>query len=126
VGGAERTARAAFTPDELSAARARRFVRDAIREYVDGDVVDDAVLVTSELTSNALVHAGTDFEVNVIVDDFIRIEVVDGSDVLPTPRAMTPDSAGGRGLHVVGEVVRRWGAAPLASGGKSVWAELDY
>ncbi len=59
------------------------------------------------------------------VDGFIRIDVTDGSCELPMPRPSSPDADAGRGLHVVGELARRWGAAPTDTG-KRVWAELDY
>ena len=116
---------ASFTPDELSAARARRFVRSALDGMVPAPVVDDAVLVASELTTNALLHARTPFDVVVTIDGFVRIDVTDGSQELPTPRRIAVDSDTGRGLHVVGQLARRWGAAPTDHG-KRVWAELDY
>lgn len=54
------TARAAhtFEPVGRSVAAARAFVRDTLQGWGFGDVVDDAVVLTSELVTNAVVHAG--------------------------------------------------------------------
>ena len=59
-------ATAAYQPEPTAAAAARRFVRDTLQTWftsgatTGGDgLVDDAVLLTSELVTNAVVHAGT-------------------------------------------------------------------
>lgn len=54
------TARAAasFDPVGRSVATARAFVRDTLQGWGYSDVVDDAVVLTSELVTNAIVHAG--------------------------------------------------------------------
>ena len=62
-------ASAAYQPEPKAAAAARRFVRDTLQAWVvtgaaDGHgLVDDAVLLTSELVTNAVVHAGTPVQV---------------------------------------------------------------
>src|SRR6476661_7914678 len=55
------TARAAatFEPVGRSVATARAFVRDTLQGWGFSEVVDDAVVLTSELVTNAVVHAGT-------------------------------------------------------------------
>lgn len=65
--------RRSVTPDEFAAARAREFVRgtltEAVRRSPGGRTgaaarfVDEAMLLTSELVTNAVLHAGTDIEV---------------------------------------------------------------
>lgn len=54
------TARAAasFDPVGRSVATARSFVRDTLQGWGFADIVDDAVVLTSELVTNAVVHAG--------------------------------------------------------------------
>src|SRR5207248_4787815 len=85
VGTDDLVASAAYQPEPTAAAAARRFVRDTLQAWIvtgDGDdgqgVVDDAVLLTSELVTNAVMHAGTvvqvtcklaNGEVEVVVDD---------------------------------------------------------
>src|SRR6478609_99054 len=61
MGSAVITARAAatFEPVGRSVATARAFVRDTLQGWGYNDVVDDAVVLTSELVTNAVVHAGT-------------------------------------------------------------------
>lgn len=59
------TARAAasFDPVGRSVATARSFVRDTLQGWGFADIVDDAVVLTSELVTNAVVHAGTSADV---------------------------------------------------------------
>ena len=65
-GRSDLVASAAYQPEPAAAAAARRFVRQTLRSWDisarawDPDrLVDDAVLLTSELVTNAVVHAGT-------------------------------------------------------------------
>ena len=55
---------AVFGPDPSAVGPARAFVRDAVRKWGGETVVDDAVLIASELVTNAIVHAGTPAEVS--------------------------------------------------------------
>ena len=110
-------------PLTSSARQARQFVDEAIEgtSPVDGML---SVLV-SELASNAILHAQTDFTVRVHDrDDVLRIEVADGSAVAPTKKDYGPDAITGRGLQLVESVADRWGVDVVA-GGKTVWFELD-
>ncbi len=84
-----------------------------------------AVLLVSELASNAIIHADTQFEVILHADDAqLRVELVDGDPLLPTMRPYSPDSVSGRGLHIVAATADRWGFEPRGQG-KLVWFELD-
>jgi hypothetical protein len=56
-------ATATFEPVGRSVASARAFVRDTLQGWGFSDIVDDAVVLTSELVTNAVVHAGTAAEV---------------------------------------------------------------
>jgi len=110
-------------PLTSSARQARQFVDEAIEgtSPVDGML---SVLV-SELASNAILHAQTDFTVRVHDrDGVLRIEVADGSAVAPTKKDYGPDAITGRGLQLVESVADRWGVDVVA-GGKTVWFELD-
>lgn len=106
--------------------RSRRFVAEVVEAH--GGRADDAVLlVASELVTNAVRHGAGDAELSVVVEGGdVRIEVVDGGHAaLEIPRAVPPPSAlGGRGLLLVREVSRRWGAGFDAAGHTLVWAEL--
>ena len=107
-----------------SAGRARRLLRDALAPTTDPDSVDSAQLAASEVVTNALVHAGTPVRLRVLVSDaHVRVEVADGSGHLPVNRNHAAAAGTGRGLHLVAELVDRWGVY-RDDGGKVVWFEL--
>ncbi|NSC24238.1 SpoIIE family protein phosphatase [Streptomyces albus subsp. chlorinus] len=127
------TARAAatFEPVGRSVATARGFVRDTLQGWGLGDIVDDAVVLTSELVTNAVVHAGTAAEVLCLRDeDGVRVEVIDRypERELPlqetNPQPASPDREGGRGLLLCSALATRWGVDYTASD-KRVWFRLD-
>ena len=103
---------------------ARRFVADMLRQWQRDDLVDDGVLVVTELVTNGVVHARSDITVGLSrVGDGVRIAVGDVSDRPPVTRTPRDDAAGGRGIVLVGALAREWGYEP-APAGKVVWAEL--
>jgi anti-sigma regulatory factor (Ser/Thr protein kinase) len=110
----------------VSAVLARYFVADLLTSRaVPETVLDDAVLLTDELVSNAVQHASGAIEVVVIVDhDRIRVTVSDDSQEPPVKKEISPDSTSGRGLLLVDLIASRWGVTPTAAGGKDVWFEL--
>ncbi|WP_244928455.1 ATP-binding protein [Nocardioides sp. W7] len=109
-----------------SAARARAFVTDVLRNHELGHVVDDVELAVSELATNALVHAGTRFTVIVSAfEDTVFLEVLDGSQHGPNPGVSLASDTSGRGITVVQAVSRDWGVIERGSDGKSVWAAFD-
>ncbi|MFB8240953.1 SpoIIE family protein phosphatase [Kitasatospora purpeofusca] len=131
------TARAAatFEPVGRSASAARAFVRDALLGWGLPEVVDDAVVLVSELVTNAVVHAGTAAEVCCLREDgTVRIEVTDHHPErgLPTfadvPTTASDhyadaDGEGGRGLLMCAALAERWGVE-YGSGRKTVWFRL--
>ena len=83
------------------------------------------MLLLSELVTNAVLHAGTEIEVEVQLDgDILRVEVRDGDPRLPTVRHYSLLSGTGRGLALVAETARSWDVEPLPTG-KRVWFELE-
>ena len=117
-----------FAPDADSVRAARVFVTSAVPP--DHPRVPDLALATSELATNAVLHASTDFEVSVArVPDgrgaVIRVEVTDAAGDLPRMIDAEPTAPSGRGMHIVDGVVDRWGTVPTA-GGKAVWFEIDW
>ena len=83
-----------------------------------------AVLLTSELVTNAVVHARTPVRLTVYHDTVLTVEVADGSPVLPAPSPISPDDDRGRGLTLVAKLADRWGARPEGTG-KVVWFVLE-
>ncbi|MET7641842.1 SpoIIE family protein phosphatase [Streptomyces sp. NPDC005438] len=127
------TARAAatFEPVGRSVATARGFVRDALQGWGLTEIIDDAVVLTSELVTNAVVHAGTSTEVLCLRDDNgVRVEVVDRYPERELPVRDTsftmsnPDREGGRGLLLCAALATRWGVDYTAAD-KRVWFRLD-
>jgi anti-sigma regulatory factor (Ser/Thr protein kinase) len=112
-----------FRADPISVTDARQLVLDALAGCPDG-LVGDAVLLTSELVSNAVLHAATPFQVEISVDGPIRVVVRDGSADPPLVQQAGPDEPGGRGLFLVHSLATRWGYEVTPTG-KSVWFELD-
>lgn len=133
MGSAVITARAAATFDPVgrSVATARAFVRDTLQGWGYTDVVDDAVVLTSELVTNAVVHAGTTADVLCLrTEDGVRVEVSDHYPEREIPLQSTgldfgsPDREGGRGLLLCAALASRWGVE-YSPAHKHVWFQLD-
>jgi len=83
-----------------------------------------ALLLTSELVNNAVVHAGGDIELVAWCDvDTLRVEVRDRSPSIPVELRLERYALGGRGMQIVSAMARSWGSEPEARG-KVVWFEL--
>ena len=85
-----------------------------------------ALLVLSELVTNAVLHGAEPIEVCVSRDgDLLRIEVSDGGPRTDgvRPRSQDDRRPGGRGLHIVNSLAQRWGTTDNDAG-KTVWAEI--
>ena len=107
-----------------AAAIARQFVARTLEQQGAGSLVETAVLLTSELVTNALLHGMPTVHVDVLeVADGFRIAVSDEHPLLPTPRQATRDDEHGRGLLLIEHLADRWGVDPSPPG-KSVWFEL--
>ncbi len=105
-------------------AEVRAFVTSELRRRCRADLVDDAVLVATELATNALLHAGGVAAVSVeTAGGGVRIEVHDRTRIPPLLARSSEDAMTGRGLRLVGALCTRWQAEPTAAG-KVVWAEL--
>ena len=106
---------------------ARAWVR-ARTPQLPHNVREDALLMISELVTNAVRHGSTDVELSLcVLPDRVRIAVYDGSDELPVVPSANPsvDRPTGRGLLIVAATASDWGVS-RAEGrtGKTVWVEL--
>ncbi|MGD9997589.1 MAG: ATP-binding protein [Ilumatobacteraceae bacterium] len=111
----------------LAAPVARAVVRTTVDDVLDDDDLNDAILVTSELVTNAIVHTSGPVHLTVCRDehaDRARIAVRDlEPDQLPTLRHPSPlEPVGGRGLRVV-DALATWGTT-VGIAHKEVWAEV--
>jgi sigma-B regulation protein RsbU (phosphoserine phosphatase) len=111
-------------PVPASVSTARKFVRDVLGSF-DDDVRDTAVLLSSELVTNAILHAHTPVQLGMVVDgDHLLVCVADRlpGDVLAA-RDHSRDRPGGRGLALVADLSDQWGTTTF-TGGKTVWFTL--
>ena len=113
-----------FVQDPRALESARRFVADTLAAWDLIDLVDGALLVVSELATNAILHGASPFTVSLSHDGSgLRLVVGDRSSTPPRRRAPDLERHGGRGLHLVDTITSEWGCDRV-DGGKLVWAEL--
>lgn len=103
---------------------ARDWVEDVLERW--GQDACIAKLVVSELVTNVLRHTGSATATVRVVqaDKGTVVEVFDSCDVLPVAGSADLLDEGGRGLAMMGVLVKEWGAQPVGGGGKAVWALL--
>jgi PAS domain S-box-containing protein len=112
-------------PQPPSVAAARAEVRALLTGSGREDLLESAVLLVSEIVTNALLHAGTDIGVRGRIGDHgIRIDVTDGGPHLPSRRRYAPTAGTGRGLLMLEAMVDDWGVTRNRHG-KTVWFELS-
>lgn len=109
-----------------SAGEARRFAGELLSEWhIRQETCDVVVLLVSELVTNAILHAGLTFglELKQVDDNKLRIEVRDPSPAPVQPRHFTTDAGTGRGFMLIEALAIDWGwdAGP---DGKVVWFEV--
>lgn len=114
-------------PAQPSAASlARRFVAGHVAD-VDDQLRGDALLLVSELVTNAVRHGRGRIDLRIgRGPTWLDIGVHDGGAAMPGPVELAdPTQTTGRGLHLVEALAERWGVV-LDRGrpGKTVWFEL--
>ncbi|RZU30549.1 serine phosphatase RsbU (regulator of sigma subunit) [Blastococcus saxobsidens] len=124
-----------FPPDIRSIRRVRMMIHDALAEVADAgaagggsEFVDDVVLLASELSENAVIHAGTTFDLAVAAGaDEVTVSVTDqGPGALELHLAEPRQRYGraathGRGLALVARLSTTWGTRHTADGRHTVW-----
>ncbi|MER6094484.1 SpoIIE family protein phosphatase [Streptomyces sp. NPDC001728] len=110
-------------------AEAREQVRQLLHDWADGEQLDSAVLMVSEMVTNVLVH--TDGDALLIAEVAcaeksrrLRVEVSDTSDELPHKRHPGEMASSGRGLVLMEMLADAWGVDPRGEG-KAIWFELN-
>jgi serine phosphatase RsbU (regulator of sigma subunit)/anti-sigma regulatory factor (Ser/Thr protein kinase) len=132
VGGhQDLNAEAVFEPEPTAVAAARRFVRNTLISWglssLD-ELVTDAVLLASELVTNAIVHAGTPVQLTCRLDGTnVEVSVLDRHPalVIPDPpgAAAEVDRPSGRGLVLPAALSSSWGVT-YAPAAKVIWFRL--
>jgi signal transduction histidine kinase/serine phosphatase RsbU (regulator of sigma subunit) len=115
----------AVPDDERSPGMARAAVGGALQSWgVPEASVDDVVLLTSELVTNAVRHGRPPIELRLrLASSEIFLEVMDGAGYLPRNLHAGPADDHGRGLRILNMVARRSGFR-LTEGGKCVWCTV--
>lgn len=113
----------AFAPEPVFVGRCRRIATATLRLWeVPESVAENAVLIVSELVTNAVEHGGRETALRVRLSETeLRIEVTDGNPrpaVLHTP---ADDEESGRGLYLVALLTDRWGTS---DGGTTTWCTI--
>ncbi len=115
------------TPDDPR--RARSFVESHLTD-VPSDVCGDALLLVSELVTNAVRHGRAPAHLDLTVEaDVIRVSVHDSAPELPKERTPGLGDFSGRGLVIVATLASSWGVEVVGAPddgevGKRVWFEL--
>ncbi|WP_217370621.1 SpoIIE family protein phosphatase [Nonomuraea antri] len=127
-----RVSSTAFDGTPHAPAHARRFVRQVLGEWRLSHLAEDAVLLTSELVTNAVVHAGTGIELTCRLDTDdhpakLEIEVDDHHPGRALPSEPPPAESlatSGRGLALAGMLADAWGVTYTRSA-KRVWVRME-
>lgn len=112
--------------DATAPARARRVVETL--SAIPDEQAADAVLLISEVVTNAVRHGSEDPQRSVVVsariaDGVLRVDVEDEGGGFKAEDAYLPRVVGGWGLRIVDQLADRWGVA--TRGSHRVWFELD-
>lgn len=136
MGKVKRRTRRGLRPVPASAPLSRQFVRDALRVWGLTQLTDAALLGTSELVTNAVLHAGTPIDIDITADDEkVRFAISDAncSTAFRTKTLLVldgrnehhgdPSATTGRGMLIVASVVDALGEV-ITPDGKTVWFDL--
>ena len=113
-----------LSPGQEAPTQARQFLRDAGCVTHHAEIVEDAVLLVSELVTNSVLHGGPP----VVVARRLRRRGPAGAGPgrlvgAAGPAARRPGDEGGRGLALVDTLSSDWGVDPQPDG-KHVWFVL--
>jgi anti-sigma regulatory factor (Ser/Thr protein kinase) len=127
IAATQTTSLVAFTlpGTPYSAQMARFYIRATLGYHDLSDFVEDVEMVTSELVSNAITHAGApSFGLELMrleASGAVAVVVTDPCPRPPVKREPSADDGHGRGLHVVEGLSARWGWT-AQDPGKAVFA----
>ncbi|GAA1539354.1 hypothetical protein GCM10009730_55590 [Streptomyces albidochromogenes] len=118
-----------WADDPRCVGRARAALSGALTSWGLTDLEDSALVVLSELLTNAGRHArtpGQDIETRYLrTAGGLRVEVHDATRTLPVLSAPDTERESGRGLCLVDALADRWGVRERPGLGKVVWAEMS-
>jgi len=105
---------------------ARSLVRRELSLWGADDLIDDCILIVSELVTNAVRYGGAACALRIRGgENLVRGELFDPAAGVPRMCARDMDATSGRGLQIVDSLADDWGVAHPATGGKIVWFVLS-
>jgi len=119
-------ARLTLRPEPTSVGVARRFFRENSCPRQDADQVDVALLLVSELVTNAIRHGSPPITLKLTCGSqhVVEVRVTDAGPELPVPGEPDIEDDHGRGLAITAVLSDDWGAEPHDEG-KTVWFRLQ-
>ena len=113
-------------PNEARAATEARHFTLGLLGDIDPAVAEDAAVMVSELATNSIRHAATQFTVAVDrADGHIRVAVSDIGPGVPEVQSPEPQQPTGRGLRIIQALADDWGVIAHSGSGKTVWFVID-
>ena len=125
--GTGRRVRLALPPDVAAVRMARQVTRNTLAAWQLGHLEEVAVLVVSELVTNAVRHAIQTGAIGLeltSVGTGLCVEVEDGDPHWRLQVAQADCDESGWGFVLVDSLASRWGIRRI-SAGKAIWAELS-
>jgi anti-sigma regulatory factor (Ser/Thr protein kinase) len=111
-------------PTARSVPQARQHVGATLRRWHREGLAETARLLTSELVTNAVLHARTAMTLAIEeTETGIRVSVTDESPVPPAMRRHSVTATTGRGLRLLDQLADAW-SVDDTNGGKTVWFTL--
>ncbi|NUP24294.1 MAG: SpoIIE family protein phosphatase [Streptomyces sp.] len=111
-----------LAPRPQTARQARRLTRRTLHDWDLDSLAESTELLVSEVVANAVRFASRPIVLRLLRTDVLRCEVEDDSPLVPRMRHARLSDEGGRGLFLVDQLSRRWGATRVSTG-KVVWFE---
>jgi Stage II sporulation protein E (SpoIIE)/Histidine kinase-like ATPase domain len=111
-----------FSPKLTAVREARSVLAEPMKLWGLEDLIPTTELLVSELVTNAVKYSRGDVTLRLVNERALVCEVLDSSAALPRLRQANGDDENGRGLQVVRQLSKRWGARRTAAG-KVVWCE---
>lgn len=108
-----------------SPGEAREFVSRRLREWGAAELEDAALLLVSEVVTNAVIHARSAPRLTLSLDsEHLVVSVHDNSPLPPVRRRATLSATSGRGMALVQSMAAQWGVNGSHTG-KEVWFYLE-
>jgi len=111
-----------LAPRLTSVRQARSAIAEPMRRWNLEELLPTTELLVSELVTNAIRYSRGEVTLRLVNEKALVCEVLDSSAAMPRLRKAGGEDENGRGLQVVRQLSKRWGARRTPAG-KVVWCE---